>query len=771
MTSTNFDLAPPARTVDGLFAVPADIQRVDAALTFDGATATGTGDATIQFITGTQAGNPIFDLRQTVTGVWLDGLPVPAGQFAQHDFGGGPNAELRVLQSVLAPGTAHTLRLTYSLGLPQASTAGSYQPGLTWSAGPRLTFNFGFTDLGAGRYLEAWAPANLIYDQFALNLRVDVLNTTIAHSVITNGQVAVLGTNRWSITFPTRFTAFSPLLEVRATDTLVFASDVVTLPVSGIAVTVEAWKLASNPADLTVQVNLLKSWLADNETTIGSYLHGNRFVCFLNVGGMEYDGGTTSAAPSLRHEGHHSWWGRGVKPASQPDGWWDEAWTVYHDGGAMGSTPFDFTTPAVTLHPGNPWIRVTAPGSYSDGERFFRGVAATIGVPNLKALMAEFYGGFHARPVTTEQLEAFLIARSGSAALVDAFHRFVYGFPDPAPAPDLWLRDDPAHMGADSWSGDFWNSPDLWVRHEDDGGLASEAPEVGQDNWFLARVRNRATSTARHFVVTFNVLPWAGTEFTYPGDFLPSVAAVAGFDLAPGAERIVKARWPAALVPPEGTHACLLAAVLARGDQPVAGRHVWEHNNLAQKNLTIVDLVPNDWFILPFVLNRWSLTRRTRTKLELVRPAGWSRLEGSLLHPSKAVLAPQGGKLGAVPQAEDFRQELLDCGGATAAEPRWHGIWTSHARRPAVAGHFAGGFEAPFRPGKAASMLLATPRNTPLLLGLRLKVPREAKPGTVLRCALRHREAERIVGGLSIEIRVRSRGRGRQDAATSRRSY
>ena len=103
MTSTNFDLAPPARTVDGLFAVPADIQQVDAALTFDGATATGAGDATIQFITGTQAGNPIFDLRQTVTGVWLDGLPVPVGQFAQHDFGGGPNAELRVLQSGAPP--------------------------------------------------------------------------------------------------------------------------------------------------------------------------------------------------------------------------------------------------------------------------------------------------------------------------------------------------------------------------------------------------------------------------------------------------------------------------------------------------------------------------------------------------------------------------------------------------------------------------------------------------------------------------------------------
>ena len=33
-------------------------------------------------------------------------------------------------------------------------------------------FNFGFTDLGAGRYLESWMPANLIFDQFALDLEL-----------------------------------------------------------------------------------------------------------------------------------------------------------------------------------------------------------------------------------------------------------------------------------------------------------------------------------------------------------------------------------------------------------------------------------------------------------------------------------------------------------------------------------------------------------------------------------------------------------------------
>ncbi len=49
---------------------------------------------------------------------------------------------------------------------------------------------------------------------------MQLVNSTVAHSVITNGLVTVLGGNHWRLEFPARFTALSPLLEVRATDTL-----------------------------------------------------------------------------------------------------------------------------------------------------------------------------------------------------------------------------------------------------------------------------------------------------------------------------------------------------------------------------------------------------------------------------------------------------------------------------------------------------------------------------------------------------------------------
>lgn len=762
---TNLHLAPPVKTVDGLLAVPIDIQRINATLVFDGASSSGTGDATVEFTMGPQTGNPIFDLRQTITAAWLDGVSLDVTGLAHHDFGGGADAELRVIESVLAAGSNHTLRVTYGLGPPQASTAGSYQPQLTWSTGPRLTFNFGFTDLGAGRYLEAWIPANLIFDQYELILELRLINTTVSHSVITNGAVTSIGTNHWSITFPERFSAFSPLLEVRATDTLTSQNDTVTLPVSGNTVTVEAWKLSTSAIDLTTIINNIKGWLTDNENNIGRYIHGDRFVAFMHVGGMEYAGGTTSMSRTsvLRHETFHSWWGRGIKPASQPDAWRDEGWTTYNDAGGSSSLPFDFDDPPVTLRPSNPWVRVTAMESYDKGSDFFAGVAALLGVANLQALMRDFYNEHRGEPVTTTDLEEYLVCRSGNPQLVDAFHRFIYGFDDPSPVPDLWLRDDPAHTGSNIWGGRFWDSPDLWIRHQDDGGLTHQNPEYGQDNWFYARVRNRSTTaSARHFLVAFNVKTFAGLQFEYPGDFLPCVAAASGFDLGPGESTIVKARWPRSLVPPPGTHACWLVSVITRFDHPATGLHVWEHNNLAQKNLTVINLAPDDWLLIPFVIANVNTRFARRFRLELIRPKDKPKLDVALLHRTGSVFKDarrlHGLRRIEVPGCfDDAPVDLLDCGASTSEVMiDATSMITSRTPDTLASRQFRKAVEKVFKPGRRAQVPIMLRRLEQVLMGLRIQVPRNARKGEVLQIDLvqRDRTRKRILGGLAIEIRV-----------------
>lgn len=760
LAGSNLDLAPPPKLVDGLWAVPMDIARIDASLLFDAASQQISGDATLDFRLGHYAGCPIFDLRQSITGAWLDGAAVALADVASHDFGGGANANLRVLNRVLDAGSSHSLRLTYAVGVPQASMAGSYLPQIVWSAGPRLAFNFGFTDLGAGRYLEAFVPANLIFDQFELSLQLQLTGTAVAHTPISNGSVTDLGVNHWRIDFPPRYSALSPLLELRASDSLQSHTLNTVLPVSGTNVAISTWKLSGNAANLANQANAIAGFLADNENSSGRYIHGNRFTAFIHQGGMEYDGGTTTGVGPLRHETFHSWWARGLKPASQADAWFDEAWTTYHDNGAAGVQPFNFAEAALALCPRNPWVRVTHGSSYGAGERFWKGMAALLGPAPLGELMRSFYLTRYPGPAKTEELECFLLARGGNPTCVDAFHRFVYGLPDPSPMADVWLRDDAADPGANDWAGRFWDSPDLWVRNRDDGGLSHQNLEFGQDNWIYARVRNRsATAHARHLAISFNVKQYAGSQFLYPADFLPAVTAAVDFDLGPGETRILKARLPRSAVPPVGSHPCLLAALFSRFDHPQAGRHVWQQNNLAQKNLSVVDLAPNRWIVLPFLASNLR-ARLSRTMVfELLRPKGLEELHASLLVEKRALPT----KLRAHARLPDelhsaarpATPQTLDCTDhAEAAKPLADALLTSkNHEHLAVA--FPTAVELDFANGQRAQLPLRLQPLESQRLGLRIKVPANAKPGSSFTLDLVQREQGRIVGGVALRINVR----------------
>jgi hypothetical protein len=765
--ATNFHLAPPPKTVDGLAAVPIDIQTVDAALVFDGAASAATGDATITYTVGPTAGNPIFDLRQEITSAWVDGAPLPVGQLTHHTFGSGSFTDLRVIEAVQSAGSVHTLRVQYPLATPNSQLGGSYLPALEWSAGPRLRFVFGLSDLNRARYAEAWLPCNLIFDQFAITLEVQIVNTLVAHSVITNGIVTPLGANHWRIEFPARFTALSPLLEIRASDTLELQTDSTVLPVSGATVSLEAWKPAGSGVGLGGQLSTLKTLLADNENDYGPYLHGNRFTAFFNgSGGMEYEGGTTTSTGALLHETFHSWFARGIKPASQADGWWDEGFTSFHDAGADDAQSFDFAAAPVLLCSRDPWQRNTPGNSYSDGSRFWRGMAALLGVAQLNALMKDLYAAHTGNPVSTAMIEEFLLCKSGNAQVVDAFHRFVYGLANPSPAPDLWLRDDPADPGADSWGGNFWNSPDLWIRNADDGGTTHQSPEYGQDNWFHARVRNKVgAGAAQHFVVTFHSKGFAGTQFQYPGDFLPCIAARAEFDLAPGATRVVKARWPRALVPPEGSHTCLVASVITRSDHPVAGRHVWEDNNLAQKNLTVVDLLPNAFMILPVTVANWLRQFKNEFTLEVIRMRESAAFEASLIHPTPEVFVTGVKPKPFVPFASRplFAAEavVLECGGRVPGSRHAHrGRILTSAVPDLVLERYAQSWEVAFPRKGAARLPFDLPPFNQAVVGLKIAVPHDAKPGQVIRLHFVQRSLalDRIVGGVAVQINVATPG-------------
>lgn len=191
---------------------------------------------------------------------------------------------------------------------------------------------------------------------------------------------------------------------------------------------------------------------------------------------------------------------------------------------------------------------------------------------------------------------------------------------------DFVVRDNLSDAGTVASAGAFWDSPDIWCRRlspaTDPGALPAnyatagphQDPERGHSNWVYVRVRNNGTDTSLDAWVRISITHFPGTEFTYPDSFQPTngpgdplplpmtpgtyfigEAKVTG--VAPGADQIVNVEWPAGLIPPDSVsaggstvkwHPCLLVEVTPHDGPTPTGNHVWDDNNLAQKNITIV---------------------------------------------------------------------------------------------------------------------------------------------------------------------------------------
>lgn len=221
---------------------------------------------------------------------------------------------------------------------------------------------------------------------------------------------------------------------------------------------------------------------------------------------------------------------------------------------------------------------------------------------------------------------------------------------------DLVLRDNLADTGTVATVGAFWNSPDIWCRRlapaADPGALPAsyavagphEPPKRGQSNWIYARVRNNGTAASLDAWVRLSITHWPGTEFVWPdafqpttgpGDPLPSPmtpgtyfigeAKITG--LAPGADQIVSVEWPAGLIPPETVvvsgstvtwHPCLLAEISPHDGPAPTGNHVWDDNNLAQKNISIVNADAGGDFAFAIVVGN-AANKAKSTLLEVNR--------------------------------------------------------------------------------------------------------------------------------------------------------
>jgi subtilisin family serine protease len=204
---------------------------------------------------------------------------------------------------------------------------------------------------------------------------------------------------------------------------------------------------------------------------------------------------------------------------------------------------------------------------------------------------------------------------------------------------DIFIKDTNADDGTEPSSGTMWLSPDIWVRHNDDGGLTHQNPEykTTSPNWVYIRITRKNCSMVQDGVLNL-YFSKASTGLSWPvhwinyfqtttsgsilhGDFIGSIPV----PLTPQEEVIVKLPW----YPPDPDnfdndihHFCLLARIVSAQD-PIGteGSSVYSNtknnNNIACKNVSVYDT--NEFNNAPsvFIRNVDEADRQIHLRFEL----------------------------------------------------------------------------------------------------------------------------------------------------------
>lgn len=185
---------------------------------------------------------------------------------------------------------------------------------------------------------------------------------------------------------------------------------------------------------------------------------------------------------------------------------------------------------------------------------------------------------------------------------------------------DLYVKDSPADMGIEPnvISPYMWASEDIWIRNNADGGLVHQNPEYSPTvpNHAYVRVINKSCVASLGNEQLKLYWSKAGTSLAWPNNwngtyFINGVLMGAQIGtvtipvLQPGEETILHFTWfvpnPAnySAINPEPWHFCLLTRIEAAGDPMTFSEtsdlnsNVKNNNNLAWKNITIVDAIAN----------------------------------------------------------------------------------------------------------------------------------------------------------------------------------
>jgi len=157
--------------------------------------------------------------------------------------------------------------------------------------------------------------------------------------------------------------------------------------------------------------------------------------------------------------------------------------------------------------------------------------------------------------------------------------------------PEVYIADQDDDDGSVCTEGPFWQSPGIVVRHRDDGLRIHQNPIRGETNYIYAEVRNIGDEDATDVQVT---LYWANAAIGlwWPDQWNQIGSTTVDVPVG-GSVWTEGIAWDPPGEPGEG-HFCLLARIESDEDPITREGDVPCDNNIAQRNLQILDLGPGE---------------------------------------------------------------------------------------------------------------------------------------------------------------------------------
>ncbi len=166
-----------------------------------------------------------------------------------------------------------------------------------------------------------------------------------------------------------------------------------------------------------------------------------------------------------------------------------------------------------------------------------------------------------------------------------AEHNMTADTGDRASLADVYIRDNMDDAGETPSEGNKFNSPDIWLRHNDDGMESHQIARPGEVNWLYVRAWNLGPQVATGVSATlYQALASPGI---WPEDW-QVLGDVAFADIPVGESATTTLTW----TPPDTGPNCFFAR-LSSAEDPV--QHEWSvrnDNNVAQKSLIVLRIKP-----------------------------------------------------------------------------------------------------------------------------------------------------------------------------------